>query len=339
MKTVIKKIIISITVMTMIFGLTACGSRGFTSGDSSGESAGTSPAISQADNEQAATSESPDKESEATGDTEAVQTITTLKGDVTIPVEPKRIIVAFFQGDFLALGIKPVGTTFNDDAIFQEELGDVTVIDAWGLDPELVMSLKPDLIIWNNPDEYETLSKIAPTLIMDYYSMDYTQRLTFFGQITGKEEKAQELINAFTDKVAESKKKLSEAEKLDKTVILLENQQAGSLRAFGNDYGRGGELIYNELGFHAPERIMTEVINTEEVSFIDISYEVLGEYSADYIFSDENIKELSDNQVFNTLSAVKEGRLIETNSGMFWFSDITSMNAQLEFIVDNILNH
>ena len=84
---------------------------------------------------------------------------------------------------------------------------------------------------------------------------------------------------------------------------------------------------------------MTEVINTEGVSFIDISYEVLEGYSADYIFSDEKIKELADNQVFNSLSAVKEGRLIETNSGMFWFSDITSMNAQLDFIVDNILKN
>lgn len=318
-----KKILIILITLTMIFGLTAC----------------TSGANSTTDNIQIALSESPDKVSEALGDTQAVQTITTLKGDVTVPVAPKRIVVAFFQGDFLALGIKPVGTTFNDDAVFEGELNDVTVIDAWGLEPELVMSLKPDLIIWNNPDEYETLSKIAPTLIMDYYSMDYTQRLTFFGQITGKEEKAQELISAFTQKVAESKKKLTEAQKLSKTVILLENQQAGSLRAFGNDYGRGGELIYNELGFRAPERMMTEVINKKGVSFIDISYEVLGEYSADYIFSDEKIKELADNQVFQSLSAVKEGRLIETNSGMFWFSDIMSMNAQLDFIVDNILNH
>lgn len=319
---ILKKLVISLTVITMIFGLTACGSR----------------ANSQADSSQAELSETTDKESETLSDTEVDQTITTLKGDVTIPVEPKNIVVAFFQGDFLALGIKPVGTTFNDDAIFEKELSDVTVIDAWGLDPELVMSLDPDLIIWNNPDDYETLSKIAPTLIMDYYSMDYTQRLTFFGQITGKEEKAQELINAFTEKVTESKKKLVEADKMDKTVILLENQQTGSLRVFGNDYGRGGELIYNELGFKAPERVMKEVINVEGVSFMDLSYEVLGEYSADYIFSDENIKELADNQVFNSLPAVKEGRLIETNSGMFWFSDINSMNAQLDLIVDNILN-
>ena len=322
MKTVMKRLFVSITAVTMIFGLTACGSK--TNSDVS--------------NKQAKVSETTDKESESLRETQAEQTIATLKGDVTIPAQPKRIVVAFFQGDFLALGIKPVGTTFNDDAVFEEELKDVTVIDAWGLNPELVMSLEPDLIIWNNPEEYETLSKIAPTVIMDYYSMDYSQRLPFFGQITGKEEQAQNLIHAFTEKVAESKTKLTEAEKMDKTIILLENQQAGSLRVFGNDYGRGGELIYNELGFLAPERIMTEVINTEGVSFIDLSYELLEKYSADYIFSDENIKELADNQVFNSLSAVKEGRLIETNSGMFWFSDITSMNAQLDFIVNNILN-
>lgn len=322
MKTVMKRLFVSITAVTMIIGLTACGSK--TNSDVS--------------NNQTKVSETTDKESESLRETQADQTIATLKGDVTIPAQPKRIVVAFFQGDFLALGIKPVGTTFNDDAVFEEELKDVTVIDAWGLDPELVMSLEPDLIIWNNPEEYETLSKIAPTVIMDYYSMDYSQRLTFFGQITGKEEQAQNLIHAFTEKVAESKTKLTEAEKMDKTIILLENQQAGSLRVFGNDYGRGGELIYNELGFLAPERIMTEVINAEGVSFIDLSYELLEKYSADYIFSDENIKELADNQVFNSLSAVKEGRLIETNSGMFWFSDITSMNAQLDFIVNNILN-
>lgn len=322
MKTVMKRLFVSITAVTMIIGLTACGSK--TNSDVS--------------NNQTKVSETTDKESESLREPQAEQTIATLKGDVTIPAQPKRIVVAFFQGDFLALGIKPVGTTFNDDAVFEEELKDVTVIDAWGLDPELVMSLEPDLIIWNNPEEYETLSKIAPTVIMDYYSMDYSQRLTFFGQITGKEEQAQNLIHAFTEKVAESKTKLTEAKKMDKTIILLENQQAGSLRVFGNDYGRGGELIYNELGFLAPERIMTEVINTEGVSFIDLSYELLEKYSADYIFSDENIKELADNQVFNSLSAVKEGRLIETNSGMFWFSDITSMNAQLDFIVNNILN-
>ncbi len=317
MKNRMKMLIASITMITVIVGATACG----TVGDS------------QENNIKAEVSDVSDKEKAEE------QTITTLNGEITIPAAPKRIVVAFFQGDFLALGIKPVGTTFNDDAVFEQELSDVEVIDAWGLDPELVMSLDPDLIIWNNPDEYETLSKIAPTVIMDYYSMDYTERLEFFGQITGEEEQAQELIKSFAQKVDESKEELTSANKMDKTVILLENQQAGSLRVFGNDYGRGGELIYNELGFNAPKRVMSEVINTEGVSFIDISYEVLEEYASDYIFSDENIKELEDNQVFNSLAAVREGRLIETNSGMFWFSDITSMNAQLDFITDNILNN
>lgn len=34
-------------------------------------------------------------------------------GDVEIPASPKRVVVAFFQGDLLALGIKPVGTSFK----------------------------------------------------------------------------------------------------------------------------------------------------------------------------------------------------------------------------------
>lgn len=259
-------------------------------------------------------------------------------GDIKIPASPQRVVVAFFQGDLLALGVKPVGTSFNDDAIFAEELKDVTVIDAFGLNPEAVMALEPDLIIWNNPEEYEVLSKIAPTIAMNFYNgMTYEQRLSFFGEVFGLEEKAEQLINDFKVKVEKAKETLSTKGLTDKNVILLENQQQGVLRVFGDNYGRGGEIIYQYLGLPAPDRIQKEVIDKEDTSFIDIGYEMLNQYVGDFIFSNENIVELSGDSVWASLPAVKEGRLIIASSGMFWYSDITSMNAQLDYIVEALV--
>ena len=258
-------------------------------------------------------------------------------GDVEIPANPKRVVVAFFQGDLLALGIHPVGTSFNDDAVFEQELGDVTVVDAFELNPEAIMELDPDLIIWNNTDDYESLSKIAPTLARNYYDMEVKDRLAFFGEVFGVPEKAEKIMSDFEKKAEESKKQLSEKGLADKNVILLENQTKGILRAFGDDYGRGGEIIYQYLGLKAPERIQKEVMDQEGVNFIDISYETLKDYVGDYIFSDQRIADLKGVEVWESLPAVKEGRLVQNSSGMFWFSDITSMNAQMDFIMDSLL--
>ncbi|MFW6680703.1 ABC transporter substrate-binding protein [Lacrimispora sp. AGF001] len=258
-------------------------------------------------------------------------------GDVEIPANPKRVVVAFFQGDLLALGIHPVGTSFNDDAVFEQELGDVTVVDAFELNPEAIMELDPDLIIWNNTDDYESLSKIAPTLARNYYDMEVKDRLAFFGEVFGVPEKAEKIMTDFEKKAEESKKQLSEKGLADKNVILLENQTKGILRAFGDDYGRGGEIIYQYLGLKAPERIQKEVMDQEGVNFIDISYETLKDYVGDYIFSDERIADLKGVEVWESLPAVREGRLVQNSSGMFWFSDITSMNAQMDFIMDSLL--
>ena len=258
-------------------------------------------------------------------------------GDVEIPANPKRVVVAFFQGDLLALGIHPVGTSFNDDAVFEQQLGDVTVVDAFELNPEAIMELDPDLIIWNNTDDYESLSKIAPTLARNYYDMEVKDRLTFFGEVFGVPEKAEKIMSDFEKKAEESKKQLSEKGLADKNVILLENQTKGILRAFGDDYGRGGEIIYQYLGLKAPERIQKEVMDQEGVDFIDISYETLKDYVGDYIFSDQRISELKGVEVWESLPAVREGRLVQNSSGMFWFSDITSMNAQMDFIMDSLL--
>lgn len=253
-------------------------------------------------------------------------------GDVEIPKNPQKVIIAYNQGDLIALGITPVGATFSEGSAFEELAKDVTLIDGWEVHPEELMSLNPDLIIWGSYDKnsYATLSKIAPTLASNFYSMSYDKRLRFFGEIFNREEKAEELIKSFNQKLAESKSKLANAGLQNKSIACIE-AFGGMVRAY--EAGRGGNLVYNMLGLSVPEKLSKAFKD----SAVDLSYEVLPEYMGDYILLNTGKERLAQNKVWENLPAVKEGRLIQASSDMFWFNDILSLSAQIDIITNKML--
>lgn len=259
-------------------------------------------------------------------------------GDVEIPANPKRVVVIFVQGDLLALGVTPVATSFNTGSAFESQAEDITVIDAFSINKEEIMALDPDLILWNTKDEqvYQSLSKIAPTLACDYFNMEYQERLRFFGDVFNRTEKAEELIQDFEKKLGSAKKELKEAGLLEKNMICIDIRE-GFLRAFQG--GRGGALVYDFIGFSAPEKLQA-VFETEEfktTQSVDLSFEAMPEYIGDYILLNTSADALSGNPVWNNLPAVKEGRLIQASSNMFWFNDIISMSTQLDIITNAVL--
>lgn len=266
------------------------------------------------------------------------RTIQMKYGDVEIPVNPKRVVVIFVQGDLLALGVTPVATSFNVGSAFESQAEEITVIDAFSINKEEIMALDPDLILWNTEDEqvYQTLSKIAPTLACDYFNMDYEERLRFFGDVFNRKEKAEELIQDFNSKLASAKKELKEAGLLEKNMICVDIRE-GFLRAFQG--GRGGTLVYDFIGFSVPEKLQAafETDEFKKTQSMDLSFEAMPEYIGDYILLDNSADALADNPVWNNLPAVKEGRLIQASSNMFWFNDIISMSTQLDIITNAVL--
>ena len=108
--------------------------------------------------------------------------------EVTIPSAPQRLI--FFGetvGDLVALDYKPVGGghTFMKGAIFEKQLQFEDV--GFPLNLEKALELKPDLIITGNTDEkaYESLVKIAPTIMFDTFA-PLEERMLQLGDLIGK---------------------------------------------------------------------------------------------------------------------------------------------------------
>ncbi|MHC5879272.1 ABC transporter substrate-binding protein, partial [Streptococcus pyogenes] len=92
------------------------------------------------------------------------------------------------------------------------------------------------------------LKEIAPVIEITYGKSDYLQMLTDFGHIFGKEKEAQAWLDKWDDKVTDAKKELKGLID-EKTTFTVMDFFDKNIYLYGNNFGRGGELIYKSLGF------------------------------------------------------------------------------------------
>lgn len=93
--------------------------------------------------------------------------------EVEIPNKPKRVVTTYYLDAMIALGEKPVGASThvldnNHLGEKQEGVADVGT----PVNIEKVLEVNPDLMITMNPDEVEQLSKIAPTVVIEFHAFD-----------------------------------------------------------------------------------------------------------------------------------------------------------------------
>jgi len=300
---------------------------------SSGTNAGTG---AQAGNERTDTNQTV-----VASETPQTKKVSTVKGEVEIPVNPQRVVVLYLLGDALALNVKPVGISdVYDGAAFKDELAGIQSLGEWFTPSrEAVLELDPDLIIVPSEETYQLLKPIAPTVLIPYENMSLEERLKQIGGVLGKEGDAQKLLDGFHTKVEQAKQKLKDAGIIDKTVTIVEGGKGSMSVIMSKHFGRGSQIIYDYLGMKAPKVVQHEIDTTIEASGKDVSYEVLSEYVGDYVFrvSYDGMEDLSDNTIWNNLPAVKEGRLIEIDFGLSYYNDIYSLDKQLDFIVERLL--
>ncbi|MCG7406499.1 AraC family transcriptional regulator [Paenibacillus sp. ACRRX] len=320
--------------------LSAC-STGTTGGAANGGTQNqTNQAPSTASTGQEGSSSTSSKQ--AVGTQAKTKIVSTVKGDVEIPVNPKRVVVLYLLGDVLALGIEPVGISdVYEGAAFESKLAGIQKLGEWFKpSPEAVLALDPDLIIVPSEETYATLNQIAPTVYIPYEEMKLDDRLKQLGEVLGKGEEFQELLNNFYAKVEQSKEKLKQAGIYDKTVSIMEGGKGNMGVISAKNYGRGSQVIYEYLGMKAPSVLQSKIESERKEGTLEtVSFEVLHKYAGDYIFRSayDGMVDLSENKIWNSIPAVKEGRLIDISFGLSYYNDIYSLDKQLDFIVDSLL--
>lgn len=332
-------IVASTLVLSMLLG--ACGQKAGNAGSSGGETGnGAAPSAGSASSNSPSASNS----SGSSGSEETV-IFHAGNGDVKVPKHPQRIIdlTNFYTGYFLALGVKPVGILSGamENPYFAEKLDGIEDI---GTDPspEKILALNPDLIItYTGTEGIDKLEQIAPVAAIEYGKKNYKDQMIDFGILTGKEEEAKAWVDQWKQKISELKPKVQAAVG-SKTVSIL-NPYAKGLYVFGHNYGRGGEIIYDEFGLKAPPAAQAAAIDSG-TGWASISLEKLPEFAGDIIFTcpwsgdTSDPKVVYDSAIWKGLPAVKNGRVFQLNPKGDTYNDPVSLEAELNFISDSLLS-
>ncbi|ASA24843.1 ABC transporter substrate-binding protein [Paenibacillus donghaensis] len=269
------------------------------------------------------------------------RTVKTVNGDVTIPVNPKRIVATYYVGELAALGIKPIGTVIRQLGDKNPNLASYTegVVDIGDFPPNLeaIAALEPDLIIATDFDgiEYADFSKIAPTIIIPWVAEDVTTKLRTFATLFNKEQEAEKFI-------AESEAKVVEAREAIKGYV-SEGETFSIIRFFGKSIrvygGRDiGHSLYNSLQL-TPSPLIKEAMDKDPnfTSTEDVSLEVISKYAADRIFvvvtdedGDKYFDELQKLSVWTNLPAVKNNKVYKIPADKWFTYDPISINVTLD---------
>lgn len=265
----------------------------------------------------------------------------TYHGD--IPKNPKKVVnfAYSYTGYLLQLGIDVSSYSLDlekNSPAFGDKLKDVPQLTT--ADTEAIAAQKPDVIlVFAGDDNLDTLKEIAPVIEITYGKSDYLKMLTDVGQIFGKEKEAQAWLDQWDKKVATAKEELKGLIDTSSTFTVMDFFDK-NIFLYGNNFGRGGELIYRALGFAAPAKVQEDIINKE--GWFGVSQEALPEYVGDYVLVNVNDKtkeaaaSLKESDIWKNLPAVKNGHVIEIDYNLFYFSDPMSLDLQIDAFVSEI---
>ncbi|WP_203363106.1 iron-siderophore ABC transporter substrate-binding protein [Bacillus sp. REN10] len=311
-----------VLLMTLLVVLAACGN-------------------SKSEEKSAATNE---KEGEKTEST--VREVTHAMGTAEIEGKPKRI-VTLYQGatdTILEFGITPVGVveSWAQQPMYdylKEDLKDVKYV---GLETqpnlEEIAALKPDLIIATkirHEEVYEQLNKIAPTIVNETL-YDFKDTAKLIGEATEEQAKADELVKAWEERVADFKGKMEKEKKYPISAAVL-NYREDHARIYVT--GFAGSIL-GELGFDGPKDLKGE--NLEIVKLSD--KESIPQMNADVIFQfmedNEAVKktyeEWTSHPLYKNLDAVKNDQVTTVDEITWNFAGgLQSANLMLDGLYEH----
>ncbi|WP_167544414.1 AraC family transcriptional regulator [Paenibacillus xylanexedens] len=261
------------------------------------------------------------------------RTVSTVKGDITIPAEPKRIVVDLYLGSLIALGIKPVGTPEMNlkNPYFIKSLEGVQNIGEYEtISLEKVLELEPDLIVTGNPDLFDSFSKIAPTLVVPYGELKNThEEIAYFGEVLNKEKESEAWLTDYDARIADAKKRVGEAIDPQAEVSVMQFYDKAPL-AFGDNFGRGGQAVYSALGLNPPADKKETLMKDQ---LVEVSSEAIPEFAGDYIIltaDNLTLEELKSKPVWSSLDAVKNDRVFIWSPDRSWYFDPIATLDQTE---------
>lgn len=278
-------------------------------------------------------------------------------GSTEIPGEPTRVLSLGFQEHdaIFALGVEPIAVRYwfgdKTDVIFpwaeDEAAGaepEILEMPYDNLNFEKIASLKPDLILGiysgMTDKDYETLSGIAPTVAQtdDYvdYGVPWQDMTRTVGRALGREDRADELVEALEGRFAEVKAENSAF--AGKKVAVATYSGAGSGPGFfASEDPRS--RFFTSLGFEVPAEL-DEIAGDQ--FFATVSPERLDVLDTDVLvwdqlqYVDGGPAAIKSDPLVQQLAVMQEGRALFLEGDLenaFAFNSVLS----LPFVLDQLV--
>ncbi|MEH7071113.1 iron-hydroxamate ABC transporter substrate-binding protein [Priestia megaterium] len=251
-------------------------------------------------------------------------------GPVKVPANPKRVVVlGSYAGNVLSLGVNIVGVDSwsKMNPRFEKKLKGVEEVSEENL--EKIIELKPDLIIGlSTTKNIDKLKKIAPTVTYTYDKVDYLTQHVEIGKLLNKEKEAQSWVDDFKKRAAKAGSDIKAKIGEDATVSVIENFDK-QLYVFGNNWGRGTEILYQEMKLKMPQKVKKMALKD---GYYAISPEVLPEYAGDYLIFSKNQDgdtSFEKTDTYKNIPAVKNNHVFEANAKEFYFNDPITLDSKI----------
>ncbi|KKI92495.1 ABC transporter substrate-binding protein [Bacillus sp. SA1-12] len=283
---------------------------------------------------------SAEKEGSSAPEEKKSETITyqSENGPIEVPADPQRVVVlSSFAGNVMALDVNLVGVDSWSKANphFEEKLKDAEVVTDESL--EKIIELEPDLIIGlSNIKNVDKLSEIAPTVTFTYGKVDYLTQHLEIGKLLNKEEEAQAWIDDFKKRAQEAGQEIKAKIGEDTTVSVIENWDK-QLYVYGDNWGRGTEILYQEMKLAMPEKVKEMALKD---GWYALSLEVLPEFAGDYVILSKDAdtdNSFQETETYKNIPAVKNNQVFEVNAKEFYFNDPLTLDYQLDFFINSFL--
>lgn len=270
-------------------------------------------------------------------DKSETRVVQSVKGEVKIPSNPKKIVdISGSSEELLLAGYKPIATANVDSyetdklpSYIREELKDVKIVGHSMMDTmdmEAILEVNPDLIIMSQRQEkiYDQLKEIAPVVMMKDYANDWRSKLTDVSKLFDKEEETKSWLQKYDEKATKLGKEV--VEKNGEKTYLPVLASSGQFMVFSD--GGIGTLINDDMKLARPKNMPKQ----DGITLPMISMEGLTDIDADHIVviaTESDKKDLENSAIWGQIRAVKDGNVTILDSAPFFSQSYNPMGKEL----------
>jgi iron complex transport system substrate-binding protein len=271
------------------------------------------------------------------------QTITyqSENGPIEVPANAEKIVVlnSFVSGVVMAMDSNIVGVDSWAKANPQYEKYIKNAVEVSDESLEKIIELQPDLIIAASTNKnIDKLQQIAPTVTYTYGKVDYLTQILEVGKLLNKEKKSQAWIDDFKSRAQKAGEEVKAKIGADATISVIESFEK-QLYVFGDNWGRGTEILYQEMKLKMPDKVKEMALKD---GYYALSPEVLPEYSGDYVIFSKNAdadNSFQQTETYKNIPAVKNNRVVEVDSKEFYFNDPITLDYQLDLFKKSLIGN